>query len=258
MNINYVGEGKVVLLSGGGKCFTDIAARFVGSEKSLDEIIASPYDKNIVKHILSSGHLACTEFDNFIFGIEGYSRVTEIQLVRKRLASYMIKSGRINKHGKRSFDIVLPQNISLLNYTIEYNHQEFNAYDILHLIESWYNHGVQLGLPEEELRYLKPMGTEFKCIFSMNSHALLDWFKIRCCKNCMTETRDLANKMLKLCKETFPDLFEKAGASCISLGYCPENNRQHSDCKGKIFTHSDTFNIITQYKHHLIHQQQEE
>lgn len=37
--ISYVGEGNVVLVSGGGKCFTDVAARFVGSEKSLNEIL---------------------------------------------------------------------------------------------------------------------------------------------------------------------------------------------------------------------------
>ena len=35
------------------------------------------------------------EFDFFLFGVEGYSRVTEVQLVRKRLASYLIKSGRL-------------------------------------------------------------------------------------------------------------------------------------------------------------------
>ena len=248
MNITYTGEGKVVLLSGGGKCFTDIAARFVGSEKSLEDIIASPYDKNIIKNILSSGHVSCAEFDHFIFGIEGYSRVTEVQLVRKRLASYMIKSGRINKHGKRSFDVVLPQNIPMLNHCVTFNEQEFDAYDILKLIETWYNEGVQLGFPEEELRYLKPMGTEMKCLLSMNIHALLDWFKIRCCRCAAFEIRDLANKMLKLCKESFPDIFERAGASCVSLGYCPENNRQHADCKNKIITHNETLKLIQEYK----------
>ena len=108
MNIMNVGDGKVVLIAGGDKVYTDIASRFVGSERGLDDILASPYDKRIVENILSSGHLAATEFDYFLFGIEGYSRVTEVQLVRKRLASYLIKSGRPDKGGKRSFDVVLP------------------------------------------------------------------------------------------------------------------------------------------------------
>ena len=90
----YTGNGKVLLLAGGGKIFTDIAARFVRSERSLDDIVASPYSRQIVENILSSGHRAALEFDFFLFGVEGYSRVTEVQLVRKRMASYLIKSGR--------------------------------------------------------------------------------------------------------------------------------------------------------------------
>ena len=38
----YTGNGKVVLLAGGGKIYTDIAARFVRSERSLEEIVARP------------------------------------------------------------------------------------------------------------------------------------------------------------------------------------------------------------------------
>ena len=96
----YTGQGQVVLIAGGGRIYTDIAARFVASERSLDDIIASPYSAKIVKNILASGHLAAVEFDYFLFGVAGYSRVTETQLVRKRLASYLIKSGRTELQGK--------------------------------------------------------------------------------------------------------------------------------------------------------------
>ena len=46
----YTGNGKVVLLAGGGKIYTDIAARFVRSERSLEEIAASPYSRQIVRN----------------------------------------------------------------------------------------------------------------------------------------------------------------------------------------------------------------
>ena len=119
MNLLNAGDGKVVLLAGGGKIFTDIAAKFVKSERSLEEIIASPYDKKIVYNIINSGHKAAVEFDYFIFGVEGYSRVTEVQLVRKRIASYIIKTGRADKKGKRSFDAVLPKNIQNFSAGVE-------------------------------------------------------------------------------------------------------------------------------------------
>jgi thymidylate synthase (FAD) len=233
MNMMQVGGGTVVLLSGGGKVYTDVAARFTRSEKSLGDIIASPYNAQLVRSIVEKGHLAATEFDYFLFGVEGYSRVTEVQLVRKRMANYLIKSGRVDKHGKRGFDVVMPEGI--LSHSApctlpDGSKVTLNAENLLSMLEEWYDAGVEDGYKEEELRYLKPQATEFKALIGMNAHALLDWFKIRCCRNAQTEIRDLAWKMLRLCKEASPALFEDAGPSCVQLGYCPENDFQNPLC----------------------------
>lgn len=256
----------MTLLAGGGKIYTDLAARFVGSERSLEEIVASPYSKEIVSRIINSGHKAALEFDYFLFGIEGYSRVTETQLVRKRMASYMIKSGRNEKGGKRSFDVVLPRaiedNIATIKlpakmiktkdgksweekYPAEEVYFSYDAESLLKMTELWYQSGIELGFLEEELRYLKPQATEFKAIVGMNAHALTDWFTIRCCMRAQSEIRDLANKMLKLCREAAPELFENSGAACKVLGYCPENEMQHPNCKGKIVTKRRALEIIS-------------
>ena len=267
MNRRHVGEGKVELIAGGGRIYTDVAARFVSSERSLDEILASPYSKRLVEKILSSGHKAALEFDFFIFGVEGFSRVAEVQLVRKRIASYMIKSGRRDKEGKRSFDVVLPEYIERLETQIAVPIQSLALPDgtslrdylpgnpshilcsidcglILAMIERWYDEGVHQNVPEEDLRYLKPLGTEFKAIIGMNAHALTDWFAIRCCRNAQTEIRDLATKMLRLCKENAPDLFANAGPNCVQLGYCPENEMQNKTCKGRVVTKKEAMQIL--------------
>lgn len=277
MEVKYVGNGDVVLISGGGKIYTDIAARFCRSERDLKDIIGSPYDKRIVENILNSNHLAATEFDYFIFGIQGYSRVTEAQLIRKRIASYLISSGRIEKNNKRKFSVVIPKNIEDIKSHIEVESvddimvldndnyipirnyypavSKDNKYiivvdtlSILKAIEYWYTNAINENIPEEEARYLKPQATEFKAIVGMNARALIDWFKIRCCQNAQTEIRDLAYKMLKLCKNVAPDLFKDVGASCVSLGYCPENKRQNSKCKNKILTHDDVLELIKKEK----------
>ena len=193
MEIKRVGRGKVVLISGGGKIYTDIAARFCRSQKDLDSITGSEYNKNIVRNIIESGHLAATEFDWFIFGIEGYSRVTETQLVRKRLASYLIKSGRTETNGKRMFEMVLPEEtdawrnarghtiIEEENYFPRLNSRVhpaaaavmFDYNQILEIIESWYNDAVQLGMKEQDARYMKPQATEFKALIGMNCETSL-------------------------------------------------------------------------------------
>lgn len=233
------------------KSYTDIAGAITRSELEIDEILEMPYNDDLVNKIVNMSHLATTEFDYFVFMVEGVSRVTEIQLVRKRLASYMIKSGRINKKGKRSFDIICPKSISDLTIPINVADKgeiQLSYKDICNMINDWYDKGVELGYPEEDLRYLKPQATEAKILVAMNAHALLDWFKIRCCKNAQWEIREMAKQMLKLCKEHNPTLFQNAGASCVGLGYCPENDYQNKVCKGKIVTHKDVLELIKNRK----------
>lgn len=245
------GQGKVVLLAGGGKIYTDIAARFVRSERDLEEIVSSPYSPQIVRNILASNHRAALEFDYFIFGVEGYSRVTETQLVRKRIASYLIKSGRAELGGKRAFNVVYPQKTAEFSAPVRLpdgHCTTLSGRDLADLSRQWYEAGVSAGVPEEDLRYLKPQATEFKAIIGMNAHALLDWFAIRTCKNAQAEIRDMALKMLSLCKKAAPDLFEKAGPNCVQLGYCPENGLQNSACRGKIITKDRAMEILKSFR----------
>lgn len=244
---SYTGTGKVVLLAGGGKIYTDLAARFVKSERELEEIAASPYSRELVRNIIDSNHRAALEFDYFLFGVDGYSRVTETQLVRKRVASYLIKSGRAELGGKRAFSVAYPQNAAEFQATVRLpdgKEARLSGRDLAELSRQWYEAGLQAGLPEEDLRYLKPQATVFKAIIGMNAHALLDWFAIRCCRNAQHEIRDLAWKMLRLCRGAAPDLFENAGPNCVQLGYCPENQQQNAACRGKILTKKEALEIL--------------
>lgn len=247
---HFTGDGQVVLLAGGGKIFTDIAARFVKSERDLEEIVASPYSRTLVKAIMDSGHRAAMEVDFFLLGVEGYSRVTEVQLVRKRHASYVIKSGRAELGGKRKYSVVYPRNAAEYTTKVTLPNRvrvDLSGRDIAEITRQWYEAGVNDGLPEEDLRYLKPQATEFKAIIGMNAHALLDWFEVRCCLNAQKEIRDMANKTLRLVREAAPDLFENAGPKCLSMGYCPENGRQNAACaarKNRVLTKDEALEVL--------------
>lgn len=247
MNITNIGEGKVYLLAGGGKCFTDIAARFCRSERPALEIADSPYSAKLVRHIIDSGHLAAAEFDHYIFAVEGYSRVTEAQLIRKRHASYLIKSGRGSLGAKRAYNIVLPEHIrsKSIDLTVESDDPsvapikfDITVDALMKLNENMYNALIEQGVPDEEARFIKPQATEFRAIVGMNAHALLDWFGIRCCNNAQTEIRDMAWKMLKLVREVSPDIFKDAGPRCKQLGYCPET-AQNKKCVGKVLNRAE-------------------
>lgn len=240
--------------------FVDVAGSFTRSEKTMEEIITAPYNEKLVEKIVGMNHLATTEFDYFVFAVEGLSRVTETQLVRKRLASYMIKSGRIQK-GKRSFDVIKPKSLNNFYPNVHLNANritindvpledktvdvqvDLSFEDLMSIIQQWYEIGVKANKPEEDLRYVKPQATEWKGLIGMNGHALLDWFKIRCCKNAQWEIRTLANAMLAQCKKHSPALFKNAGPSCKVLGYCPENKFQNKECTG-VLTHENVLELI--------------
>jgi thymidylate synthase (FAD) len=255
INLTPVGSGNVVLIAGGGKTYADVAARFCRTEKDLESIIGSEYDKKLLKSAIDKGHLSVAEFDYFVFGVEGYSRVCETQLVRKRHASYLIKSGRAEKKGKRSYDLVLPPSILDVKTEMTVNVEDGSTVkitvgveELVKILSQWYDQGIKDGVPEEDLRYMKPQATEFKAIIGMNAHALMDFFYRRCCNCAQAEIRDLANKMLRLCKEAAPDLFESAGAPCRTLGYCPENNFQCQQFKGKVPTKNDLAGMISEWR----------
>jgi len=55
----------------------------------------------------------------------------------------------------------------------------------------------------------------------MNARELRHFFSLRCCYRAQWEIRDLADRMLKLCKAAAPVLFEDAGPGCVR-GHCPE------------------------------------
>ena len=73
----------------------------------------------------------------------------------------------------------------------------------------------------EDARFVFPNACETKVIFTMNARTLLHFFSERCCSRAQWEIRDVANEMLRQCREIAPTLFKKAGASC-TYGKCKE------------------------------------
>lgn len=81
---------------------------------------------------------------------------------------------------------------------------------------------IQDGEKPEDARYILPEGTTTSLIMTMNARELLHFFALRCCSRAQGEIRELANKMLALCRDAAPIIFENAGPYCKQHGYCPE------------------------------------
>ena len=167
-----------------------------------------------LKHALSAGHESVLEHLSFTFRIEGISRACSHQLVRHRLASYSQKSQRYVS--EQDFEYILPPSISQ-NDTARALYE-----DCMKNLSSAYRALVDAGVPKEDARYVLPNACATDLIMTMNARELLHFFNLRCCSRAQWEIREMANQMLKLCKDCAPLIFENAGPSCKKLGYCPE------------------------------------
>jgi thymidylate synthase (FAD) len=177
--------------------------------------------REILKKVISYGHVSVIEHAYFTFALEDVSRVLETQLVRHRIASYTIKSGRYNKS---HCDIVIPPSFAK-NENAMKKLKEFVDYNTKLIQEL-----LDMGISFEDARMLSPQGIKTNIVVTMNARELLHFFNLRCCARAQWEIRQAATEMLKQVKKISPVIFEKAGPNCISLGYCPEGELKPKEC----------------------------
>lgn len=189
-------------------CYSPIGAA------QLEERISDEQAANLVRRLVSMGHLSTLEHVTFTFAIEGVSRVLTHQLVRHRIASYSQQSQRYVK--EHDFETILPPSIAA-NAEAQ---AKFSA--LMEEIQSLYNEFTEAGIPAEDARYILPNAAETKIVCTFNARSLLNFFSLRCCTRAQWEIRALANKMLAECKKVAPVIFENAGPTCVSEGVCHE------------------------------------
>jgi len=180
------------------------------------EVLTGKEIDDILDKVIGYGHVSVIEHVKFTFSIEGVSRACTHQLVRHRVASYTQQSQRYVK--VQDMDPVVPS-------TISSNPEANKAYmDEIERIKSCYARLVDLGIPNEDARFILPNATATNIVVTMNARELRHFFKFRCCERAQWEIRDVANEMLRKCKEVAPKIFNKAGPTCICEGYCPEGD----------------------------------
>lgn len=180
--------------------------------------ICTNYDDygRALRGALSSGHESVIEHASFTFRIEGVSRALLAQITRHRLASFSVQSQRYVNMSDMSY-IVPPsidEDITLLE-----------AYSkAMYHIREFYQMAIDEGIPAEDARMILPNACCTQFVMTMNARELRHFFSLRCCNRAQWEIRDLADEMLRQCKNVAPALFDKAGPGCVR-GRCPEGKR---------------------------------
>ena len=192
------------------------AARCCYSNDDPDKLLDNMTDEKAAKFLQklnNLGHQSPIEHVSFTFAISGVSRALLAQITRHRLASFSVRSQRYC--GFNSSDFIKPPSIA--NSDVE------DTFDkALSQCKAYYDSLIDSDIAKEDARMILPNAAATSMVVTMNSRELLHFFSLRCCTRAQWEIRNLANEMVKLVKKVAPNLFAKAGAACIQLGYCPE------------------------------------
>lgn len=195
-----------------------IAARLCYSSVDADELqkeLTPEKSKKFVNMLMDLGHQSPLEHTTFTFVIEGVSRSLTHQLVRHRIASYNQRSQRYVTED--NFEYITPK-------TIQNNpNAKLLFEEAMNTIRRIYSTLIDMNISKEDARYVLPNACETKIMVTMNARSLLHFFNERCCNRAQWEIRDLAIKMLKLCKQVAPEIFKNAGPKCLVYNRCPES-----------------------------------
>jgi thymidylate synthase (FAD) len=191
------------------------AARLCYSKK-FEENLTLDKARKLITNVVARGHESVLEHASFTFLIEGLSRAASHQLVRHRLVSFSQQSQRYIRFKNPNY--VIPPSIeSNPHATMIFN-------DIVERNIKIYQELLDMGIPEEDARYIFPQAITSHLILTANARELLHIFRLRLCNRAQWEIRILAEQMLNLVKEKAPIVFENAGPACLT-GICPEGDK---------------------------------
>lgn len=200
----YTQNADAICAAAGNSCY---------SERPSYEIVEDINSEKVLSRIVGMGHHSVIEHAVFTFSVEGVSRALTHQLVRHRVASYSQQSQRYVSMKAPSY--VTP-------HTVQDDPEALKVFEDT-MAEIWAAYGKleSMGIPAEDARYLLPNGCTTNITITMNARELLHFFSLRCCNRAQWEIREMADKMLELCREVSPVIFRDAGPPCVR-GPCPE------------------------------------
>ena len=192
------------------------AAHSCYSEDSAADLLETVDPAKMLRHVIGMGHHSVIEHAVFTFSVEGVSRALTHQLVRHRIASFSQQSQRYVRLSEPTY--VVPE-------TVKRDPEAMKVYEeTMDGIWDSYSKLIGMGIPAEDARYVLPNGCTTNISITMNARELLHFFSMRCCNRAQWEIREMADEMLRLCKEVSPVIFSDAGPAC-RRGPCPEGKK---------------------------------
>ncbi len=185
--ISITPKAEQVIEKAGRVCYLSFDKKQAGSEKEF------------IKRLIRMGHTSVLEHAKATFLIKGASRSFTHQLVRHRLCSYSQQSQRyINE---RNFSYIIPEKIKR-------NQKAFKIFEeFIKKSKHTYVKLKQLGIPNEDARFVLPNAIESQIVVTANFRELRHIFILRGAKSAQWEIRMVAIEMLRIMKKKASSVF---------------------------------------------------
>ena len=207
-------EATNILYSACRQCYY---SGFIGDIYPPDSVDTESKEK-LITRVVNSGHHSVLEHVSFTFGIKNLSRAAAQQLTRHRIGvSFSMQSMRYCDVGDMNYSA--PE--SVLN-----NSEAREIYEqSIKIAAENYNKLISLGIPKEDARGVLPLNWNSNLVMTMNCREILHFLSERLCTQTQKEIREMAQRILKICRERIPAVFKKSGPKCEVHGYCNEGTR---------------------------------
>jgi thymidylate synthase (FAD) len=172
-------------------------------EDVLAEAVSECYQSKpsvaAVRNCIARGHTSVLEHGNWTFKIKGVSRSLLAQLTRHRIGvSPTAQSQRYVK--QYDVEYIVPPSIMLDSTAAVVFGKALDQIDYA------YAKLIELGIPQEDARYILPNACPTSLVLTMNLRSLMHLWKLRCDQHAQWEVRGLAERIRDMVLDTLPSL----------------------------------------------------
>lgn len=172
-------------------------------------------DAALVRYMVKHDYGSVLEHVVFTFEVKDISIAVSRELLEHRIASHTARSTRYSDEGEASF------------YYPEFSdgaEREVYTKTLKYIQEQYLQLRDSCGY--EVARYVLPMATYCTYTWTINARSLINFLRLRLCKNAAPEMQELARNVRDLVGKIYPEIFEPIGCRGSQYGICPEPKRR--------------------------------
>lgn len=172
-------------------------------------------DGDLVRYMVKHDYTSSIEHVSFTFRLQDISIAISRELLEHRIASHTARSTRYCDEGKANFyypDFERDEDREMYTKTLQ------------HIREQYVRLKERCGY--ETARYVLPMATHCTYVWTINARSLINFLRLRLCKNSAPEMQELAKQVKGIVEKIYPEIFDSIDCRGSQYKICPEPKKR--------------------------------